>query len=57
MRCVYVQIKRVAIESISEFSDYSGPSNDREAGIEYFVDKFLQRNTVHQEVSVTSLCD
>jgi hypothetical protein len=57
MRCVYVQIKRVAIESISEFSDYSGPSNDKEAGIEYFVDKFLQRSIVHQEASVTSLCD
>jgi hypothetical protein len=40
----------VGIGSIPAFEDYSGPPNHREAGIEYFVNKFLERNSVHQEV-------
>ncbi|CAE7610853.1 odr-3, partial [Symbiodinium microadriaticum] len=43
------KIKRVDIASIPAFSDYAGPANDRDAGIAYFVDKFVQRNETHQE--------
>jgi len=44
------KIKHVNIKDIPDFSDYSGPAHDRDAGINYFVDKFLERNTTHQEI-------
>ena len=48
-----MQIKRVPIESVEAFSsDYPGEPNDRDAGIEYFLAKFMQRNTTHEEVSI-----
>lgn len=44
------KIKHVSIKDVPEFSDYSGPPNDRDKGIDYFVNKFMERNSTHQEV-------
>lgn len=44
------KIKRVSISSVAAFNDFSGPAGNRDSGIEFFVNKFLERNTVHQEI-------
>ena len=44
------KVQRVNIKDVPQFSDYSGPAEDAEAGIEYFRSKFLARNTSHHEV-------
>jgi len=48
---LYAQkIKKINLADIPEFSDYSGKPNNYEAGIEYFLGKFLARNAVHDEI-------
>mmetsp|Transcript_20393 Transcript_20393/g.29289 ORF Transcript_20393/g.29289 Transcript_20393/m.29289 type:complete len:363 (-) Transcript_20393:204-1292(-) len=44
------KIKHVPISSIPDFSDYSGTPCNRDEGIAYFVGKFMERNSTHQEV-------
>ena len=43
-------MKNVNIADVSDFSDYSGPPRDPEKGVEYFVNKFLQKNTTHEKI-------
>jgi hypothetical protein len=38
------KIKSAPIQQVAIFSDYDGPDRDYEAGVEYFVQKFLERN-------------
>lgn len=40
------KIKQRFINQVKPFSDYSGPDGDFEAGLQYFVNKFLARNKV-----------
>ena len=48
---LYAQkIKKINIADIPEFSDYPGKPFNYEAGIEYFLAKFLARNAVHDEI-------
>jgi len=47
------KIQRVDIKTVKEFSDYSGPSFNYDAGIQYFLDKFVATNVSHEEVRST----
>ena len=38
------KIKKKPIASCPEFKDYKGPANDYDAGVKYFVNKFMARN-------------
>lgn len=38
------KIKRVKIADTATFADFSGPAGDYEAGVKYFLDKFLAKN-------------
>jgi hypothetical protein len=40
------KIKHTFIKNIPHFSDYDGPDGDYEAGVDYFVKKFVSRNKV-----------
>jgi guanine nucleotide-binding protein G(i) subunit alpha len=45
------KVRRVPIQSIPDFADYSGPPANPQAGIDYFLRKLLERNkslTGHQ---------
>ena len=45
-----VKVKKVNIADVECFADYAGPKQDVDKGVEYFVTKFLQRNTVHEKI-------
>ena len=48
---LYAQkIKKINIADIPDFSDYAGKPYNYESGIEYFVQKFLARNAIHDEI-------
>lgn len=38
------KIKRVNIKDTEQFSDYNGPVADYDAGVKYFLDRFLAKN-------------
>jgi hypothetical protein len=38
------KVKAVNIQDCSPFEDYNGPKQDYDAGVKYFLDKFLARN-------------
>lgn len=44
------KVKRVHIADTPCFSDYTGPKQDIDQGVQYFVNKFLQRNTAHEKI-------
>lgn len=38
------------IKSIDEFQDYKGDKNNFDQGVQYFLDKFMERNKLGREV-------
>ncbi|KAG5178372.1 GPA1, alpha subunit of a heterotrimeric G protein [Tribonema minus] len=51
------KVKKVAINSVPAFKDYSGPAKDVDAGIKYFMDKFLaQKGSFKKDIYVHVVC-
>lgn len=46
------KIKTKKISDYPEFSDYRGPDNDYDAGVQYFVDKFISKNKTNTDRSI-----
>ena len=44
------KIKHVNIADVPAFKDYAGEPHDYDAGYNYFLNKFLKRNTVHAKI-------